>query len=137
MVIEPQILNRETVKSERKKPPTIQMNKDGQIRFGVEAVLLLNLQPGEKIEFLIHQSDTGIIYFTKSEKGFELKKEVTPGGKFRLLLLCRPLVKKLFSFFSLNESKTYDITNETADYYGRKCWFILKKNHHVPIKWKK
>ena len=43
MVANPEILNRETVKSERKKPPTIQINKGGQLRFAVEACILLGL----------------------------------------------------------------------------------------------
>lgn len=136
MVANPEILNRETVKSERKKPPTIQINKEGQLRFAVEACILLGLNAGDKIEFLIHKEDTGIIYFTKSESGFELKKEITPGGKTRLLVLCRPLAKRLINHFSLSGSRTFDVTNEISDYYGRKCWFILKKNNHIPVKWK-
>lgn len=135
--MQPEILNRKTVKSVRVKPPTVQLHTDGQVRFGVEAVNLLGLKEGEKIEFIIHQQDKGIIYFTKSESGFELKVSKTLSGKIRLLVLCRPLLKRLFNFFGLTQSKTYDITNETADYYGRKCWFILKENHHVPIKWKR
>lgn len=136
MVVEPEILNRITVKPSRSKPPTIQIFGKGQVRFSCETVNLLKLCPGDKIEFLIHREDTGIIYFTKSENGFELKKEMTPGGKFRLLALCRPLVKRLVAHFSIVGSKTFDVTDEIADYYGRKCWFILKNKSHIPLKWK-
>lgn len=134
--MEIEVLNRETVRSIRRKPPTVQINKKGQVRFSCEAVCLLQLDEGDKVEFLIHRADPGIIYFTKSDTGFELKKEVTRGGQTRLLVLCRPLLIKLCNHFSLQSNTTFDITNETSKFYDRDCWFILKEKKHIPIKWR-
>lgn len=134
--MEVEILNKKTIKSERTKPPTIQFFRMGQIRISVGAAKILGLMAGDRIEFLIHRADKEIIYFTKSDSGFELKAEKTKQGKSRLLILCRPLTKKLSLFFDIKESKTFDVTDEIADFYGRKCWFILKKNNHIPLKWR-
>jgi len=131
-----EILNRETVKSIRTKPPTIQIFERGQIRFSIEAAKILNIVKGDKIELAISAMDKGIIYFGKDCKGFELKEEKTKSGASRLLLCCRPLAKKIMNHFGLTGSKTYDITGEVADFYGKKYWFILKNKVHVPLKWK-
>lgn len=134
--MEVEILNRATVKSERTKPPTIQIFEKGQVRFSVGAHKLLGLLPGDKLELILDHKDKHIIYFRKADNGFELKAEKTPQGQIRLLLLCRPLAKKLFQFFGLKESTTYDITADLADYYGSMCWFILKEKKHQPIKYR-
>ena len=131
-----EILNRETVKSTRYKPPTIQIFKMEQIRFSIEAAKILSLSKGDKIELAITEKDRGIIYFRKGDKGFELKEEKTRCGGVRLLLCCRPLMRKIVNHFGLKQSMTYDVSNDISDFYGEKYWFILKEKIHIPIKWR-
>lgn len=132
-----QVLNRETISSKKIKPPTIQIFKDGQIRFNCQTVKMLNFTETDKIEFCINSLDPNIIFFRKSEKGIGLSKEITIGGQMRLLLCSRPLVRRLMTFFSLAKSETFSVTNETTKINGDNHWFIMKDKMHKPIEWKK
>lgn len=135
--MEVEVLNRETVHSNRIKPPIVSIFERGQVRFGVEAIKVLGLSVGDKLEFLIHKEDRETIYFLKSPKGFILDEQKTRAGHVRLSVCSRPLVRKLMIHFGIKKSETFDITNETEDFYGSKCMVIKKSKIHVPIKWRK
>lgn len=128
-----EVLNRKTLTGERIKPPTIQIYEKGRIKISWMAAQILGLTEKDKLEFILDDKDKNIVYFRRSENGFKLCKESTPSGKCRLIIACRPLAANIMKFFDLKKSRTYDITNDVADYYGSKCWFILKGNYHIPI----
>lgn len=130
-----EVLNSETLIRTNRKPPVVRVSY-GRVIFSVEAVRELGLKEGDKITFVTNKADKDIIYFKKDSKGFSLMLDFDGLTGKRLRICSRPLAKKILSFFSYNTSKTFSITNNLADMYGGKMWFILKRGVHKPIKWR-
>lgn len=131
-----EILNTETLTRTSRKPPVIRISY-GRIIFSVEAVKDLRLKQGDRISFITNEKDKNIVYFKKDVKGFPLMLDFKGITGIRLRICSRPLAQKILSFFTYNTSKTFSITNDLADVYGHKMWFILKDKIHKPIKWRK
>lgn len=133
-----EVLNIKTYWNRRGKPPVFRISKNGHIRFSVEAVKLIGIKEGDKLTFVIHKNDPGILYFhIDNINGFKLKI----GGKYQsgyyLQILCRPLSLRLLSHFNITKNETFDITNDKTRVNDNEAWFVLKSNKHIPIKWRK
>jgi len=131
-----EVFNSETLVRRNRKPPVVRISY-GRIIFSVEAVMELGLKEGDKLSFVTNPKDRDIVYFKKDEKGIALSVDFNGLTGARLRICCRPLAEKILSFFSCKSAKTFSITNNTADMYGEKMWFILRLGVHKPIKWRK
>lgn len=131
-----EVLNRETLIRRNRKPPVVRVSY-GRVIFSVEAVRELGLKEGDKISFVTNPKDMDIIYFKKDERGVPLAVDFNGLTGTRLRICCRPLAEKILSFFSFKSSKTFSVTNNLADMYGEKMWFLLRLGVHKPIKWRK
>lgn len=108
------------------KPPVVQLNKHGHIRFSVEAVKLFNLKQTDRLTFLINSEDEGIIYFYKDDSGLPLHEMVKTKTGVRYSILCRPLVKKLLRFFYQENNISILVNNKTINYGGKEMMILRK-----------
>lgn len=131
------ILNAHTIYNQRKKPALVQFNKVGQLRFSVEAAKEIGISEEDKITFVLDERDEGIIYFYKDKDGLPIRKELDTKTGARYVVCCRPLISKLLAFFKYTGNKSFKVSGETADLYGKQTFFILKDNIHKPIQWRK
>lgn len=133
-----QIFDSKTIWKKHVKPPLVNLGSSGRIRFSTEAVELLKLNSSMKLTFYVDDKDKEIIYFYEDENGIPVRSyKLASGKKIECFILCRPLSLKLLTFFKCTDYSTYRITQETSKLNGKKSWFILKSNKHIPHEWRK
>jgi len=108
------------------KPPVISIHKRGAVKFSVEAVKLLDLKEGDKIDFFIDTDFNDIAYFFKSDTGNQLKAYEKHKSGVRLTYLSRPVCRELIKHFGANEYKKFSVKKDTTTFNGREAWFITK-----------
>ena len=119
----------------RGKPSLIRISRNGTIRFSVLAVNKLGLKEGGRLAFMLPKDDNEILYIYESQNGIELKQGTKAKNGVSLYCCGRHHAAKILDHLKIRSGfKTFDITKETTEINGQKCWFVQRDKIHHPIK---
>lgn len=129
--------------NKRNKPATVRIDhsEQGRIVFSVEAVKLMGLKEGMRIQFRHYSTDGNIVYIYEQATGYRLQVTQRCQSGVNLAVFCRPLCTRLLEVLKCNPNKAgvFKMTADKVKMPDTNCdaWMIIKKNKHKPIKSKR